>query len=79
MNRVYYKHILGLIIDDLMKKEEDLGNEIMELASAFEWHDRNDKVDLTKEDTEYINERRQKMVVYHLLICDLEELRAEEK
>ena len=79
MNRVYYKHILGLIIDDLMKKEEEITNDIIETTSMFEYHDKNDNVDLTKEETEYINECRQKMFVYHLLICDLEELRAEEK
>ena len=79
MNRVYYNHILGLVIDDLQKESEKLTDEIMEIASVFEYHSENDNVDLTKEDLEYINECRRKMFVYHLLICDLETLRKEGK
>ena len=79
MNRVYYRHILGLIIDDLIDKKEKIVDDIIETTSMFEYHSENDIVDLTKEEIDYINECRQKMFVYHLLISDLEKLRKEEK
>ena len=79
MNRVYYNHILGLIINDLIDDKEKIVDDIIETTSMFEYHSENDNVDLTKEDIYHINECRQKMFVYHLLISDLEKLRKEGK
>ena len=77
MNKKYYNYVLDNMIEDLHYKIEEESREIEDTATLYEYHTENDNVDLKKYEIESINEARQKMFVYHLLICDLEELRKE--
>ena len=78
MNKEYYNKLLKEEIKFLLEKEELLNDEIIEIATTFEYHSKNDNVSLDKLDIKAINEKRQQILTISELIHNIDKLFIEE-
>ena len=74
MNKEYYNKLINEEIKYLIEKKEDLVLEISEIATTFEYHSIEDKVDLNKLEISTINEKRQTISAIYELINNLDNL-----
>lgn len=78
MNRDYYNKLIEEKIKNLLEKEEELCREITEIATIFEYHSKEECVNLSIRDIFDINEKRQQMFTIGELIHNLDKLRIKE-
>lgn len=78
MNKDYYNKLIEEKIKNLLEKEEELCREITEIATIFEYHSKEDCVNLSISDIFDINEKRQQMLTIRELIYNLDKLRIKE-
>ena len=78
MNKDYYNKLIEEEIKYLQEKEEDLCREITEIATTFEYHSKEECVNLSIRDIFDINEKRQQMFTIEELIHSLDKLRIKE-
>jgi hypothetical protein len=78
MNKEYYNKLLKEEIKFLLEKKELLNDEIIAIATTFEYHSKNDNVNLDKLDIAAINEKRQQILTISELIHNIDKLFIEE-
>lgn len=78
MNKDYYNKLISEEIKYLLEKEELLNNEITEIATTFEYHSKEDNVNLGRLEISSINEKRQQILTIAELIHNLDKLRIRE-
>lgn len=78
MNKDYYNKLIEEKIKNLLEKEEELSREITDIATIFEFHSKEDCVNLSAGDIFDINEKRQQMLTIRELIYNLDKLRIKE-
>jgi hypothetical protein len=74
MNKEYYNKLINEEIKYLMEKNEDLQEEISNIATTFEYHSAEDNINLDKLSISAINEKRQQVFTISELIHDLDKL-----
>ena len=78
MNKDYYNKLIEEEIQYLLEKEENLGGEITEIATMFEYHSIEDNVSLSRLEISDINEKRQQVFAIGELIHNLSKLKIKE-
>lgn len=74
MNIEYYNEILKEEIQFLLEKEDLLKEELINIATSFEYHNPNDNVNLDKLDISAINEKRQQIRTIDEVIHNIDKL-----
>ena len=77
MEKAYYNKLINEEIKYLLEKEEELQEEICNIATTFEYHNINDNVNLDRLDINSINEKRQQMLTISELIHNIDKLKLE--
>lgn len=75
MNKDFYNNLISQEIKYLMEEEELLQEEIINIATTFEYHSLEDNVNLDRLDIGAINEKRQQVFAITELIHNLDKLR----